>query len=497
MVEIISVFSRILCLFYFSNNVLNIFTKRKRSLFTTILSLLLLFFISIFSYFSLTSFSSLISFILFALFIILFWETKYDFALILSSISHVFYYIIHHILASLILITLYILKLEKTSYVFISILICLLCFLVLKTIIHTKKIEKFFRLFSSKNFIQNGLLLSFLLLILKTYTDFYSNNLFSQTLIRFATILLAFLLFAWWRKQITKSYIEKLRKLEIQSLYDELEEKERLIKKLTADNESLSRIIHKDNKLIPAMEHAVTDFLSCNHMQNPESLKQYGKELSDRLQEMTRDRKGILTSYDDESRTLRLTNHFGIDAALVYMQKKAEANHVFLECKHSPEVVNYILTKISESDLADLLSDLIENAIISLNGRENGRITVTFGQFNKEGYISVADNGIPFDITTLHSLGLMQHTTHKDEGGSGIGLMAIWELKKKYRATIQIQEYGEKPEGFSKRILFSFNNKNHYVIQSYRHTDILNTQTRGDLYVIPADTKETNGGKTA
>ena len=334
--------------------------------------------------------------------------------------------------------------------------------------------------------------------ILDTYTikkKLYSSRTTLAALLPLATILLALLLFTWWQKQITKSYIEKLRKLEVQSLYDELEEKERQIKKLIADNESLSRIIHKDNKLIPAMENAVLNYLSADNFHNPDKMKQYGLELSEKLQDMTRDRQGILDSYDHESHQLRLTGHVSLDAILVYMQKKADANHILLECKHTPDTIDYLLSKISEDDLTHLLSDLMENAIISMKGQENGRLQITFGKLQKEAYISIADSGINFDISTLHSFGLQPHTTHKDSGGSGIGLMDIWKIKRKYRATIQIQEYEKNTTNFTKRILFSFNAKNHYVIQSFRHMEISNTQTRGDLYVIPAETKEKNEGK--
>jgi C4-dicarboxylate-specific signal transduction histidine kinase len=210
---------------------------------------------------------------------------------------------------------------------------------------------------------------------------------------------------------------------------------------------------------------------------------------------MTRERQEALTSYENKHHKLHLTGHVGLDAILVYMKQKAETNHTVLECRHTQESIDYMLTKISEDDLTHLLSDLIENAIIALSGTKNGRLQITFGKLQKEAYLSIADNGIPFELETLHSFGRTPHTTHADSGGSGIGLMDIWRIKRKYRATIQIQEYQPGTTSFSKRILFSFNSKNHYVIQSFRHTELINTQTRGDLYVIPAETNEKNEDK--
>ena len=41
----------------------------------------------------------------------------------------------------------------------------------------------------------------------------------------------------------------------------DLEEKEKQLHELSVRNEELGRLIHKDNKRIPAMEQAVSEFL--------------------------------------------------------------------------------------------------------------------------------------------------------------------------------------------------------------------------------------------
>ena len=439
----------------------------------------------------------------FTLCLIFLYNLKKTLALRLSIISYALYYLsysISSLICALFGSLLYYLNFPFThSIASVSTCLFTLCFTHL--ILHTRRIKYGFSLINSNRFLEIFTLISLFFIVVKTIYFYHSNTMLFQSGISktlpLASILflLAFLLYAWWRRQITKSYIEKLRKLEIQSLYDELEEKTRLLQKLTADNEALAHIIHRDNKIIPAMEDMVTNYLAGNDFTDIGQMKAYGNELAQRLPEMTKDRKGILDNYEMASGKLKLTGRVSIDAVLAYMQKKAIANHVTLECKHTPENVDYLLTKISEEDLTHLLSDLLENALIAMKEHESGRLVVTFGKLQKEAYISVADTGTAFDLTTLHAFGIAPHTTHEDSGGSGIGLMDIWKIKKKYRATIQIQEYEKGKENFTKRILFSFNAKNHYVIQSYRHTEISNTQTRGDLYIIPIETQKKNGGK--
>lgn len=426
---------------------------------------------------------------------------KYDMALITTLISYSLYYILGAFMS--LLVTFLFSPSYKLGYAIPleipSLLLGIFTYFSTCILFKIKRLKSGFKFLTNQKIINIGLIICFLLLVVKILDHYYinSSNYITALPIPLATFLLAFLLFTWWRRQITKSYLEKLRRLEIQSLYDEIEEKNKIIQKLTNDNDSLARIIHKDNKLIPAMEHSVTDFLLHGDFSDPILVEQYGKQLADRLQVMSQDRKGILEMYEQKSSALRLTGNVGIDSVLAYMQTKASAKSISFECKHTPENIKYLLEKISEEDLSHLLSDLLENAMIAMNGRSDGKLQIIFGKYQKEAYISVADSGCSFDLETLHSFGLSPHTTHEESGGSGIGLMDIWKLKKKYRASIQILEYDKHKDNFTKKIIFSFNTKNHYVIQSYRHMDILNTQTRGDLYVIPTDDPEKNGGESA
>jgi len=438
----------------------------------------------------LTEYYSAFSLILFVICTLFIYKVKLELSFIISIISFAIFYFVNNTCTFIIIILctpLYYMNSElppPLQIVFAGLLTYVALYLIFKNHL----LKSTLKYVTNKKFIHFGITIGLIILFIK-FIDYHNMFSFSQGGgLPLATFLLLFLLFTWWRKQITKSYIEKLRKLELHSLYDELAEKEAQIEKLTRDNESLSRIVHKDNKLIPAMEYAVTDFLSHSDFNNPDLLREHGDHLTQHLRDMTQDRRGILESYEHQNNKLKLSGHVSLDAILVYMQKKAEENHIFFEWKYSDEILEFLLTKISENDLSHLLSDLLENAIISMKENKTGRLQVVFGKLQKEAYIAVADTGSDFELSTLHSFGLKSNSTHEEDGGTGIGLMDIWTLKKKYRATIQIQEYEKNINNFSKKILFSFNTKNHYVIQSYRHAEISNTQTRGDLYVIPMET---------
>lgn len=496
---IISSFFRLLCTIFTYENLRSSQDLRRKRPVVFYSSALLLYTLSVLVYFLTPDFSSLISIIAFYFFALYVYKDKSTSTLCITFISYGTFYALSNIfslITALIFSPFYFYGLS-VPYSLLIFTTGLLSFISLLILFKTKMTKNSVNIFTNSRFAIIASCLCILILIIKAIDQFDTLEAFTELFLPLATFLLAFLLFSWWRRQVTKSYIDKLRQLEIQTLYDELAEKDSLIKKLQDDNSSLSRIIHKDNKLIPAMEHAVTDFLLHNEFSDVTQMEIYGKDLSERLQNMSQDRKGILEAYEEKNNILHLTGNVSIDAILAYMHKRALANHISLECKHTRENVEYLLEKISEEDLSHLLSDLIENSLNAMSGLSSGRIVVTFGKLQKEAYLSIADTGDAFSIETLHCFGLQPHTTHESTGGSGIGLMDIWKIKKKYKASIQIQEFDSNIGSLTKKIIFSFNSKNHYVIQSYRCTDIINTQTRGDLYVIPADNTEVNGGKSA
>lgn len=85
----------------------------------------------------------------------------------------------------------------------------------------------------------------------------------------------------------------------------------------------------------------------------------------------------------------------------------------------------------------------------------------------------------------FQDFGLKAHTTHAGNGGSGIGLMDIWKLKKKYRASLVITEYAPGTYSYTKQISLIFDAKKHYIIQTYRRRELGQIRFRDDLYIFP------------
>lgn len=203
----------------------------------------------------------------------------------------------------------------------------------------------------------------------------------------------ALLLISWWRAIITRNYRRKLQQFEMQKLKNELVQKEQEITRLLENNKALAQIIHRDNKLIPAMELAVNTFLQNQNALSPQQLKEQGLALAAHLQTMSQERKFNLTEYQT--------------------------------------------------------------------------------------------NGQPLSPEIFQDFGLKAHTTHAGNGGSGSGLMDIWKLKKKYRASLVITEYAPGTYSYTKQISLIFDAKKHYIIQTYRRRELGQIRFRDDLYIFP------------
>ena len=235
---------------------------------------------------------------------------------------------------------------------------------------------------------------------------------------------------------------------------------------------------------------AVTEYLENSTESTPEELTNQGKELSAQLQDMSKDRQGILSTLTKYKNALPKSGLHTVDGMLAFMETRAKENGITYKLQIEENMKEVAGNAIQEADLLHLLGDLIDNAIIATKHTDDKReILIHLGTLQNHFLLEISDSGIPFSLDTYQSFGNEAHTTHKDDGGSGIGLMDIWKLKKKYKASLHIYEYEEEGEIYTKKLAFIFDRKNHFLLQTPRHKEAMQTLTRGDLYVFPNKTE--------
>ena len=268
------------------------------------------------------------------------------------------------------------------------------------------------------------------------------------------------MLYFWYRSRIKKEYAEQLDKREKQVLLDEVASLKESITRLHSDNEALAAIIHRDNKIVPALELSVKQFLlNAAENDSKEERMATGRELLGQIERISGERQGILTDYEKSNKSINKTGIPVLDALLLFMQQKAEAAHITFDVKVRGDVREMLQQALSEQDAATLLADLLENAIIATSCTDQAKYVLAeiSGQAG-DYYFCVSDSGIPFPQEVLRSWGVQRVTTHKETGGSGIGLMTIYEICNKYHASFSIENTGEN-DVYRKRVAVYFDGK--------------------------------------
>ena len=276
----------------------------------------------------------------------------------------------------------------------------------------------------------------------------------------FFILVSGIIIYIWSKNKITDNYISKLRESDLKAFDSALDEKNAYIKRLEENNDALAKIIHRDNKIIPALTLAVKDYISGNNA-NQQELLEY-------IERISNERKGIITEYEASESTIAKSDIISIDAVLKYMYEKAVSKGIDFNVTIQSDLKQVIGSQISEQDFETLLADLIENAIIATNKADKKNILVNFSESDSIFSLDIFDSGIAFEIDTLKNIGTKQITTHKDEGGSGIGMISTFEIADSHLASVIIEEFDFENTPFTKRVSIRFDNKNKHLFISKR-----------------------------
>lgn len=307
------------------------------------------------------------------------------------------------------------------------------------------------------------------MLIVVNLGNYKSNSINEISLLGLILVLLS--MFIWIKEKITLHYKNLLVKDTIKNLQNKLNEQIHINQIMKDEIEKLSVINHKFSSRISALELYVKN-LPYNASNNI--------DLTNNIQEAERLIHSLSTEFSNEM-DINLQNNFlinktgiiSIDNILDYFKteclNKNISFNVIVKCNIKYEVQK----SISLSLLEILISDILNNAIIAINynTNKNNKILV---QFDISDYLElrVYDTGIDFEIDTLIKLGKEQITTHKSDGGSGIGFITTFETLGKTNGSFIIEEYKKDKCEYTKCLIFKFDNKKQFIIRSYRADEI-------------------------
>lgn len=262
-------------------------------------------------------------------------------------------------------------------------------------------------------------------------------------------------------KSLQLYYRQKLLNQELNKAKQNLANKTKEVEDLEAENISISKKSHTLAHKQKSLEHKIEEMTM-----KAEISKEEAAEVRDRLKEIGKD------LYKEKAEMeLDKTEIAEIDDMLKYMQSECKKNKIDFELQLKGNIHHMTNNLIEKKDLETLLADHIKNAIIAINHTDNinRSILVRLGKIDETYGLYIYDSGIEFKSETLENLGKKPSTTHKDEGGTGMGFMNTFDTLRKCNASLIIEEYNKpSKDNYTKAIIIKFDNKNEFKVESYR-----------------------------
>lgn len=313
--------------------------------------------------------------------------------------------------------------------------------------------------------ISSGIL--FIAVIISNYQEGVTSK-FGIMLIIFAIVMFITI----W-KSLQLYYRQQMLERTLKQTQEELNNKNKEIEKLEAEILEFNGISHSIDHKQKALMHKLEQLQMNNEVADEISLR---KQIEDITKDLP-DKKNI---------KLTKTGIEEVDDMLDYMQSECTQNKIEFQLQVIDSIFYMINHYINKDDLKILLADHIKDAIIAINHSDNinKSILVKIGKIAGIYGVYFYDSGIEFEIDTLVKLGNKPITTHKDEGGTGMGFVNTFKALSKSNASLEIEEIGKPTkDNYTKILKVEFDNKNEFRIKTYRKEEIKSKKIENKLII--------------
>ena len=262
-------------------------------------------------------------------------------------------------------------------------------------------------------------------------------------------------------KIIQLYYKQKLLINDLNETKDELAARNKEIEKLEQENLNFSKISHSLAHKQKSLEHKIDELLLNSEIAGEIDVRDRLEEISKKL-------------YKTPIVKLDKTGITQVDDMLNVMQSECIKNNIEFDLQIIGNVYHIINNIVTVDELEILIADHVKDAIIAINHTDNVNrsILVRLGKIDDCYGLYIHDSGIEFEKETLEKLGKEPITTHKSEGGTGMGFMNTFDTLKKCKGSLIINEIGKpSKDNFTKIVMIRFDGKNEFRVISYRENN--------------------------
>ena len=403
---------------------------------------------------------------------VILYKLKVLYSLLITIVSTAINQILFYIVAIILYFPIKLLNIEH-EYQFIIVL--LIQFILLILFWRIKRIHNgitFLKKWKDDEYINLMLLnissgILFIAVIISNYQEGVTSK-FGIMLIIFAIVMFITI----W-KSLQLYYRQQMLERTLKQTQEELNNKNKEIEKLEAEILEFNGISHSIDHKQKALMHKLEQLQMNNEVADEISLR---KQIEDITKDLP-DKKNI---------KLTKTGIEEVDDMLDYMQSECTQNKIEFQLQVIDSIFYMINHYINKDDLKILLADHIKDAIIAINHSDNinKSVLVKIGKIAGIYGVYFYDSGIEFEIDTLVKLGNKPITTHKDEGGTGMGFVNTFKALSKSNASLEIEEIGKPTkDNYTKILKVEFDNKNEFRIKTYRKEEIKSKKIENKLII--------------
>lgn len=287
-----------------------------------------------------------------------------------------------------------------------------------------------------------------------------------------------------FQKTLNLYYMQRQLRKNLDEDAEIIKKKDEEIQRLSDEKFKISKLNHEFKHRQEALELKVNNLIAN---------KNFNMEASSEL-DLINQIKSLSNEYSENLQSIKnpdilpSTEITEIDDMFKYMQSECIKNKIDFKL-HINGNIHHLVNKIIPTNrLVTLIGDHLRDAIIAINSGNNKyrSIVAILGTKDKIYEFCVYDTGIEFEIDTLLKLGLEPVTTHKENGGTGIGFITTFETLKATKASLIIEEKHEmRDNDYTKAVIIRFDGKNEYKIRSYRAKDILKVLKSNRITIEP------------
>jgi anti-sigma regulatory factor (Ser/Thr protein kinase) len=298
--------------------------------------------------------------------------------------------------------------------------------------------------------------------------------------------LIAYGMYSESKRINTAERNEKNHKILHKQHEKQISEQEKELASLTVAHNDMASKIHSNGETLTACERVTNALLrDANRPDIIARAQQSLAEISAYKEEFS---KELAPESSYKGKTIPLTGWQFVDAGLGALLEKATKKNIDFDVKIIGEI-GKIDQNPSQLDLVNLIGNLAKNAFIAIKHTggctHSSRCVLIHLSLADNAYeISIEDSGIPFGIDTLINLGKTRITTHANEGGNGYGYKTIFEMMRRYNASLIITEYRPESHTYTKRVTFRFDGKTSYTVKSYRAKLLAENNTNDGLSIV-------------